>query len=212
MMSDIIHLQNLTSDPLQDRLAENAGLVEGILFASGEAVHEQTLAQALNIETDCLGEVLTRLAEDYTGRNRGLRLVQTGRFWQLTTKPELYEYIAKVVEVQESSGLSRAALETLAIIAYRQPITRIDIDGIRGVSSNSSVQRLMDKGHIKEAGRLEAPGRPILYKTTPDFLRSIGLASLQDLPSYESFSQEGTPEVAPPGPVEIQTTILEEES
>lgn len=211
-MSDIIHLQNLTADPLQAQLAENAGLVEGILFASGEAVHEQTLAQALGLEADQLAEVLAYLGDSYGGRNRGIRLVQTGRFWQLTTKPELYAHIAKVVEVQESSGLSRAALETLAIIAYRQPITRIDIDGIRGVSSNSSVQRLMDKGLIKEAGRLEAPGRPILYKTTPDFLRSIGLASLSDLPSYESFSQEDTPEVTPPEPEEIQTTILEEKS
>ena len=126
---------------------------------------------------------MSELEKDYGSVERGLRLVQVNHTWQLSTKPEHYDFIRQVLGQQEATGLSKAALETLSIIAYRQPITRIDIDNLRGVSSNSSVQRLLDRGLIKEAGRMEAPGRPILYKTTPAFLKTCLLytsTSLRD--------------------------------
>ncbi|HAZ06545.1 MAG TPA: SMC-Scp complex subunit ScpB [Acetobacterium sp.] len=118
-----------------------------------------------------------------------MRLVQTKDTYQLSTKPEYYTYIKEITRQQEKTGLSRAALETLAIIAYRQPVTRLAVDELRGVSSSSAIQRLLDRGLICDGGRLEAPGRPILYKTTNAFLKTMGLSSLKEMPEFEVFSQ-----------------------
>lgn len=163
--------------------------IEGILFAAGEPVEEKVLASAIDCPPDIIEEALKGLKKRYERADSGIRLVQINREWQLSTKPDLYDVISKVLQIQETTGLSKAALETLSIIAYRQPVTRIDVDNIRGVSSNSSVQKLLDRGIISEAGRLNAPGRPILYKTTPAFLRLVNLRSIDELPSYEAYSE-----------------------
>ncbi|MDO4288882.1 MAG: SMC-Scp complex subunit ScpB [Eubacterium sp.] len=164
------------------------GIAEAVLFAAGDAVELRALCQILGLEADAVKTLMYSLGEDYADKSRGLRLVQVGDSWQISTKPEYYEYISRITNRQEPTGLSRAALETLSIIAYRQPITRVDIDNLRGVSSNSSVQKLLDRGLIKEAGRLEAPGRPILYKTTPVFLKTVGITTLEELPSFDQFA------------------------
>lgn len=166
------------------------GIAESILFAAGEAVSRNELARALEIGNDEVEVLMQALADRYRDSSSGLRLIQVNQTWQLASKPEYYNFIEKVIGAQENAGLSRAALETLSIIAYRQPITRIEIDNLRGVSSNSSVQRLLDRGLVKEAGRMEAPGRPILYKTTPVFLKLMQLTSVEDLPSFDRFSEE----------------------
>ncbi|WP_195268738.1 SMC-Scp complex subunit ScpB [Eubacterium sp. 1001713B170207_170306_E7] len=165
------------------------GIIEGILFAAGEPVALRELEKAMELDGNTIQELMSELEKDYGGVERGLRLVQVNKTWQLSTKPEHYDFIKQVLGQQEASGLSKAALETLSIIAYRQPITRIDIDNLRGVSSNSSVQRLLDRGLIKEAGRMEAPGRPILYKTTPAFLKTVQLKRIEDLPDFKQFAE-----------------------
>lgn len=165
------------------------GIIEGILFAAGEPVALRELEKAMELDGNTIQALMSELEKDYGSVERGLRLVQVNHTWQLSTKPEHYDFIRQVLGQQEPTGLSKAALETLSIIAYRQPITRIDIDNLRGVSSNSSVQRLLDRGLIKEAGRMEAPGRPILYKTTPAFLKTVHLKHIEDLPTFEQFAE-----------------------
>lgn len=165
------------------------GIIEGILFAAGEPVALRELEKAMELDGNTIQALMSELEKDYGSVERGLRLVQVNHTWQLSTKPEHYDFIRQVLGQQEATGLSKAALETLSIIAYRQPITRIDIDNLRGVSSNSSVQRLLDRGLIKEAGRMEAPGRPILYKTTPAFLKTVHLKHIEDLPAFEQFAE-----------------------
>ncbi len=164
------------------------GIIEAILFAAGEAVELKDLCRVLSLDRETVKTLMDEMAFDYQKVGRGLRMVQIENSWQLSTKPEYYDFISGILNQQEKTGLSRAALETLSIIAYRQPVTRVDIDHIRGVSSNSSVQKLLDRGLIKEAGRLEAPGRPILYKTTATFLKTIGIHNLEALPSFEAFA------------------------
>lgn len=165
------------------------GIIEGILFAAGEPVALRELEKAMELDGNTIQALMSELEKDYGSVERGLRLVQVNHTWQLSTKPEHYDFIRQVLGQQEPTGLSKAALETLSIIAYRQPITRIDIDNLRGVSSNSSVQRLLDRGLIKEAGRMEAPGRPILYKTTPAFLKTVHLKHIEDLRAFEQFAE-----------------------
>ncbi|MEF9918720.1 MAG: SMC-Scp complex subunit ScpB [Eubacterium sp.] len=165
------------------------GIIESILFAAGEPVSIKELESVLELDSKIVKEIMVGLDLEYKKKSRGLRLVQVNNTWQLSTKPEYFNFIEKILGRQEVSGLSKAAFETLAIIAYRQPVTRIDIDNLRGVSSNSSVSRLLDKGLIKEAGRLETSGRPILYKTTPAFLKNVHIKNLDELPSFEEFSE-----------------------
>lgn len=168
---------------------ELAGIIEGILFGAGDGVAIADLCKCLKKTPSEVKFALEILRQDYLSKARGIRLVQVKDTYQLATKPENYEYIKEITRQQEKSGLSRAALETLAIIAYRQPVTRLTIDEIRGVSSSSAIQRLQDRGLICEGGRLEAPGRPILYKTTNAFLQTMGFTNLSEMPEYELFSQ-----------------------
>lgn len=160
---------------------------EGILFAAGDSVKTADLAQAVAIEEGMAQKILEQMAQEYQKVSHGIRLVQTEESWQLSTKPELYPFIEKIVSINQHGGLSRAALETLSIIAYRQPVTRVDIENLRGVSSSSSIKNLLDRGLIVEAGRKDAPGRPFYYETTAAFLKSAHLKSLNELPDFENF-------------------------
>lgn len=160
---------------------------EGILFAAGDSVKTADLAQAVAIEEGMAQKILEQMAQEYQKVSHGIRLVQTEESWQLSTKPELYPFIEKIVSINQHGGLSRAALETLSIIAYRQPVTRVDIENLRGVSSSSSIKNLLDRGLIVEAGRKDAPGRPFYYETTAAFLKSAHLKSLKELPDFETF-------------------------
>ncbi len=168
---------------------ELAGVIEGVLFGAGDGVSMSELCRCLDKSVAEVQFAMEILKQDYQSKARGIRLVQIKDTYQLSTKPEYYRYIKEITHQQEKNGLSRAALETLAIIAYRQPVTRLAVDELRGVSSSSAIQRLLDRGLICDGGRLEAPGRPILYKTTNAFLKTMGFTSLKEMPEFEVFSQ-----------------------
>ncbi|WKY43868.1 SMC-Scp complex subunit ScpB [Eubacteriaceae bacterium ES2] len=168
---------------------ELAGILEGILFGAGDAVSMNSLTKVLEIPAADIRFALEILKQDYRSKARGIRLVEVKDTYQLSTKPELHEHIRQIMGQEQKNGLSRAAMETLAIIAYRQPITRQVIDDIRGVASSKALQRLLDQQLICECGRLEAPGRPFLYKTTNEFLKAMGFKDLKEMLDYETFSE-----------------------
>lgn len=169
---------------------ELKGRLEAMLFAAGEPVALKDLSAALQEELPVIETALRSLQSDYETTGRGLQLKWMDRCCRLSTKPIYYENIAALLGLNQSAGLSKAAMETLAIVAYRQPVTRVEIEGLRGVSSSSSLQLLSDRGLITEAGRKDAPGRPFLYKTTEQFLAAVGIESLGALPSYEDFAAQ----------------------
>ena len=168
---------------------ELLGPLEAILFAVGEPISINEIANSLNINTTDTKDLLEELQEKYTDSNRGIQLIQIQSKYQLGTKTEFHHYIDDLLVERNKAGLSQAALETLSIVAYKQPVTRIEIEQIRGVKSSSALQTLVDRNLIKEAGRLEAPGKPILYGITPDFLKYAGITTIEELPSFEEFVQ-----------------------
>jgi segregation and condensation protein B len=155
-------------------------LVESLLFVADAPVAVSDLAQALEISTDAATNAVDQLCQLYTGR--GLRVQRTNGRVQLVTAPETAPAIARFLGLELSGKLSEAALETLAIVAYRQPVTRPDIDAVRGVNSDSVLRTLLSRGLIEDVGRLDAVGRPIVYGTTFEFLQHFGLENLDDLP------------------------------
>ncbi|MBU5454558.1 SMC-Scp complex subunit ScpB [Caproiciproducens sp. MSJ-32] len=166
-------------------------VIESLLFVSGEPLSLKDLSNALEMPNKYLKEVLEEMIHDYEeDENRGIKIIQINGEFQLVTKEKNSDYIQNLLKKNKRQSLSQASLESLAIIAYKQPITRIDIDEIRGVKSESAIQRLIEKDLIKEVGRLDVPGRPILYGTTEEFLRQFGLKELKDLPDLESFEEE----------------------
>lgn len=177
------------SEPYRQSLSLDAR-VEAILFVAPAPVSVQQLAEALATSPGEVEEALRLLARDLQNA-RGIRLQQHEGRYQLTTAPELAEEVERFLGLEATARLSRAALETLAIIAYRQPITRPGVDAIRGVNSDGVIKSLLSKGLIQEFGRAEGPGRPILYGTTQDFLSHFGINSLDDLPPFELLAQEG---------------------
>ncbi len=154
--------------------------LEALLFVSAESVAPSQLAAALEVSIAEVEAGLDELAAAL--RTRGLRLQRHAGRVQLTTLPEAAELVERFLGLETTSHLSRAALETLAIIAYQQPVTRPQVDAVRGVNSDGVMKSLLGKGLIQEFGRTEGPGRPILYCTTPDFLQHFGLSSLNELP------------------------------
>lgn len=157
--------------------------LEALLFVAAEPVSAAQLAAALDLSVPEVEAGLRDLASSLDGR--GLRLLQHGGQVQLTSAPQAAELIERFLGLEATSRLSRAALETLSIIAYQQPVTRPQIEAVRGVSSDGVLRSLLSKGLVQEAGRAEGPGRPILYCTTPDFLRYFGLSSLAELPPLD---------------------------
>ena len=163
-------------------------VLEGLLFVVGdEGLTLNQVMEILEIEKEEATELIHQLQEKYDQETSGIRIHFLGNTFKLTTKKEHREYFQKLIETEESNVLSQAALETLAIIAYNQPITRIEVDEIRGVSSSQMIRKLVAKGLLKESGRSEAVGRPILYQTTSEFLDYFGLATIEDLPKMEEF-------------------------
>jgi len=166
-------------------------IIEGLLFVVGE--DGLTLEQLQEITEKPIEEIkyaLTTLRDGYENDNRGIRIHFLGNSFKLTTKKEHKDYFKKLIEIPGTNTLSQAALETLAIIAYNEPITRVDVDEIRGISSAQMIRKLVAKNFVKEVGRSEVPGRPILYKTTSDFLDYFGLATIEDLPKIEEFKEQ----------------------
>lgn len=178
--------------PFMDDIKKNSlkSAIESLLFASGEPLSLQELVNHLE-EKDKFVEILIQeMIEEYEVSSRGIKIICIKGNYQLVTKAENSDYIQKLLKKNKRQSLSQASIESLAIIAYKQPITRIDIDEIRGVKSDSAIQRLIEKELIKEVGRLEVPGRPILYGTTDEFLRQFELSDLKQLPSLDLFGQE----------------------
>lgn len=162
------------------------GVLEGILFVVGEeGITLKKICEILNISLEEAKNLLKELKSTYENEDRGIRISYLGDAFKLTTKQEHKEYYKKLVENPENNLLSASALEVLAIVAYNQPITRVEIDEMRGISSSHMIRRLVAKGLLKEAGKSTMPGRPNLYKTTSDFLDYFGLATIEDLPSID---------------------------
>ena len=169
------------------------GIVEGLLYVQGDqGLTLEQLSDILEITTDEAKQLVLTLKQIYIEEDRGLRINYLGNSFKLTTKEEHKEYFKKLLENPKNNTLSNQALETLAIIAYNEPITRIEIDEIRGVDSVYVVRRLLAKGLIKECGKSDKPGHPILYKTTDEFLDYFGLSSKEDLPKIEILQEEST--------------------
>lgn len=161
-------------------------VLEGLLFLSGsEGLSLEDMSVILEIPIEEVQELLQKLSHDYQNSDRGIQIEVLGDHFKLVTKQEHKEYYEKLVEVEQNSELSQAALETLAIIAYNEPVTRVKVDEIRGVSSSHIVRKLVSMNLICECGRADTPGRPLLYKTTKQFLDHFGLATIADLPPLE---------------------------
>ena len=171
------------------------GIIEGLLYVQGDlGLTIDQVSEILEITPEEAKTLILELKQDYIDEDRGLRINYLGNSFKLTTKEEHKEYFKKLLENPRNNALSNQALETLAIIAYNEPLTRIDIDEIRGVDSAYVVRRLLAKGLIKECGRKDIPGRPILYKTTDEFLDYFGLSSKEDLPKIEVLEQNNNEE------------------
>ncbi|MGM9552361.1 MAG: SMC-Scp complex subunit ScpB [Clostridia bacterium] len=166
--------------------------IEAILFAIGDAVEISDIASSLGISEEEVKEGGKILSEKYVNTQSGIRLIEIADCYQLSSNPACYEHIKKVSQIKKQSGLSSAAIETLSIIAYNQPVTKGTVEFIRGVDSTYSVNKLIERGLIDELGRAETPGRPILYGTTLEFLRTFGLKTLEDLPPLPEKGAEET--------------------
>ena len=166
------------------------GVLEGILFVVGdEGITLKSLCEIMDIDLETAKELLKELKKEYEKENRGIRISYLGDAFKLTTKKEHKEYYQKLSTTGDANMLSQSALETLAIIAYNQPITRAEVDEMRGLSSSFMIRKLVAKGLVKEAGKSTLPGRPNLYKTTSEFLDYFGLATINDLPKMDEVEK-----------------------
>lgn len=166
-------------------------VLEGLLFVIGDdGLDLDEISRVLEISKDDVKELIKELQNDYQKSDRGIRIDFLGDKLKLTTKKEHNMYYQKLLTTEDNTTLSQAALETLAIIAYNQPITRVKVDELRGISNNHIIRKLVAKGLIKEGGRSNMPGRPILYETTSEFLDYFGLSSIDELPDMREFLEE----------------------
>ncbi|GAB6875974.1 SMC-Scp complex subunit ScpB [Thermaerobacter litoralis] len=173
----------MSADPIR-------GAVEALLFVAGEPLTPKRMAAILGVGEAVVRQALEELAEACRAPGRGIELVEVAGGWQLVTRPEYSRAVEELLQPRRQA-LSRAALETLAIIAYRQPVTRAEIEAIRGVQSDAGLRALLERGLVREVGRKEGPGRPILYGTTPLFLQQFGLRDLSELPPPGTFVAGG---------------------
>lgn len=175
-------------------------VLEAILFTMGESVEIDRLAAVIEEDNKTTKEILDELASDYEAQGRGIGLTTLENAVQLCTRGEFYEYLIKIAKTPKKYTLTDTLLETLSIIAYKQPVTRLEIEKVRGVSCDHAVNRLLELELITEVGRLDAPGRPLLFGTTEQFLRSFGVHSIEELPKLnpvqiEEFKQQAESEV-----------------
>ncbi|MBO5293344.1 MAG: SMC-Scp complex subunit ScpB [Lachnospiraceae bacterium] len=158
-------------------------VLEAILFTMGESVEISRLADVIEEDVKKTRAILREMAEKYKEQNRGIDIIELDNSFQMCTKSEMYEYLIRIAKAPKKLVLTDTLLETLSIIAYKQPVTRLEIEKIRGVSCDHAVNKLIEYNLIHEVGRLDAPGRPLLFGTTEQFLRSFGVKSLEELPS-----------------------------
>ena len=190
-------------------MSELQRIIEAILFAAGERVEIARLAATLEVDEADVEKATEALADELAYERRGLRIIRLERGYQMVSSGEMADYITKTLETRKPPKLSSSQLEALTIVAYYQPATKAMVEQIRGVDSSYSIGALLNKKLIEEAGRLNVPGRPILYRTTPDFLRTFGIRSLEELPAIEKVDlgepiQEEITEVTQGAPADHQ--------
>lgn len=166
-------------------LDEKESIIEAMLFASGNAVRGIDIADVLNVEEEDVREFIKSINTRFDEENRPIIIREIDNSFQMCTKPKYHEYIRKIQEKKPKKSLSQSAMETLAIVAYKQPITRVEVEKIRGVNSDYALNTLTEFGLIEDIGRADLPGRPLLYSTTQEFLRKFGYSSLNDLPKFD---------------------------
>ncbi|HBG15647.1 MAG TPA: SMC-Scp complex subunit ScpB [Firmicutes bacterium] len=169
-------------------LALTTAVIEALIFASSEPVTLKEIAVILEISEVTVKQIVEDLMKEYKNQRRGIQIMEVVDGYHFVTNPECAIYLEKLRKVPRQTPLSQAALETLAIVAYKQPITRAEIEVLRGVRVDSSLSTLVERGLIQEAGRKDGPGRPILYVTTKDFLKYFGLKNLDDLPMVDDWT------------------------
>ena len=179
---------------------EMEGVIEAILFTMGESVELSRIAKALEEEEETVRNVIHQMMERYEKEDRGIHIIELDNAFQMCTKKETYEYLIRIAKQPKRHVLTDVALETLSIIAYKQPITKLEIEKIRGVKSDHAVNKLIEYDLVTEVGRLNAPGKPILFGTTEGFLRRFSVQSVEELPSInpeklEDFKAEAEDEV-----------------
>ena len=165
-------------------------IIEGILFALGDSVEPAKIAAALEKPEEDVIKILDELAARYETEGRGVRLTKLDGAYQMCTSPDIYEYLIRIAKQPKKAVLTETLLETLSIIAYKQPVTKAEIEKIRGVSSDHAVNKLVEYQLVEEVGRMDAPGRPMLFGTTEQFLRSFGVTSLEELPTLSPVMLE----------------------
>lgn len=175
-------------------------IIEAILFTMGEAVELERIAAAVGHDEVTIRKVIRNMMDKYDASDRGIQIIELGSSYQMCTKASMYESIIKLTHIPKKHVLTDVLLETLSIIAYKQPITKLEIEQIRGVKTDHAINKLIEYNLVCEVGRLDAPGRPILVGTTEEFLRSFGITSLEDLPVInpevvEDFKHEAEEEV-----------------
>lgn len=168
-------------------------ILEGMLFIVGEdGLSYDQISNILEIDIEEIDKIISKLKENYSNNNRGINVEYLGNKFKLVTKKEYNDYCKKLLEDEENNILSQSALETLAIVAYNEPVTRMMVDEIRGVGSTHSIRKLVSRDLIKEVGRSDLPGRPILYGVTDQFLDHFGLSSINDLPEIKVDEEDNT--------------------
>ncbi len=165
-------------------------VIEAVLFTMGESVEISRLADVIEEDVKTTGKILEEMVKRYEQEGRGITLIRFDNAVQLCTKADMYEYLVKIAKAPRKMTLTDTVLETLSIIAYRQPVTRLDIERVRGVSCDHAINKLLEYDLITELGRLDAPGRPLLFGTTEQFLRCFGVGSLEELPSLNPVQME----------------------
>jgi segregation and condensation protein B len=174
--------------------------IEAILFAMGDSVEAEKIAKAIECDTEETREIIHQMMEKYEKEDRGIRIVELEDSFQMCTGREYYEYLIRVAKQPKKAVLSDVMMETLSIIAYKQPVTKLEIEKIRGVKCDHAINKLIEYDLVRELGRLDAPGRPLVFGTTEEFLRHFGIQSLTDLPminpvQMEDFKAEAEEEV-----------------
>lgn len=187
------------------------GVIESILFAAGREVRITELMSALELSSDEIINAVNSLKNDYKNAERGLEIINVEDSYQLCTKKENYEYIYPIFDKRNKPNLSQAAMETLAIIAYNPRITRAEIETIRGVNSDGTIYKLLDYNLIEEAGKLDAPGRPMTYKTSKEFLKMFGISSLKELPELPKYKLDKNRQIVIDEILEEEETLPERE-
>ena len=175
------------------------GIIEAILFTMGNSVSVKKIAAAIEHDEETTRKIIHNMMDQYDSEDRGIRIIELGDSFQMCTKKEAYEYLIRIAKQPQKCVLTDVMLETLSIIAYRQPVTKLEIEKIRGVSSNHPVNKLIEYGLVEEVGRLDAPGKPLLFGTTEEFFRRFGVQSLDELPTLnpeqlEHFKEEAEDE------------------